>query len=83
MYRAIYGNKSRKKKLRKFKNINFYKKTLDNTGLKPNSQDFGYSLGVLHHVPNTKLAIKSCVKLLKPGAPLLLYIYYAFDNRPF
>ena len=26
--------------------------------------------------------IKSCVNLLKPGAPLLLYLYYAFDNRP-
>jgi SAM-dependent methyltransferase len=46
------------------------------------SQDFGYSLGVLHHVPDTAAAIRSCVELLKPGAPLLLYLYYAFDNRP-
>jgi SAM-dependent methyltransferase len=45
------------------------------------SQDFGYSLGVLHHVPDTQAAIRSCVDLLKPGAPLLLYLYYAFDNR--
>ena len=28
-------------------------------------------------------AIKSCSKLLKPGAPFLIYIYYKFDNRPF
>ena len=33
-------------------------------------------------MPNTELAIKSCVKLLKPGAPFLIYIYYSFDNRP-
>jgi len=33
-------------------------------------------------VPNTNSAINSCVRLLKPGAPFLLYIYYAFDNRP-
>jgi len=46
------------------------------------SMDFGYSLGVLHHVPNTSLGIKECVKFLKPGAPLLIYLYYAFDNRP-
>jgi len=46
------------------------------------SMDFGYSLGVLHHVPNTSLGIKECVKFLKPGAPFLLYLYYAFDNRP-
>ncbi len=37
---------------------------------------------MLHHVPDTEAAIRSCVDLLKPGAPLLLYLYYAFDNRP-
>ena len=46
------------------------------------SQDFGYSIGVLHHVPDTQAGIKACVDLLKPGAPLLLYLYYRFDNRP-
>ena len=70
------------KNLRKFQNIKYLKESLDMCSIKENSQDFGYSLGVLHHVPNTSLAIKSCVKLLKPGAPFLIYIYYAFDNRP-
>lgn len=46
------------------------------------SMDFGYSLGVLHHVPDTFAGIRSCVAKLKPGAPFLLYLYYAFDNRP-
>ena len=46
------------------------------------SMDFGYSLGVLHHVPDTLAGIRACVARLKPGAPLLLYLYYAFDNRP-
>jgi hypothetical protein len=44
--------------------------------------DFGYSLGVLHHVPDTAAGIAACARLLKPGAPLLLYLYYAFDNQP-
>ena len=44
--------------------------------------DFGYSLGVLHHVPDTALGIKQCVDKLKHGAPFLLYLYYRFDNRP-
>ena len=44
--------------------------------------DFGYSLGVLHHVPDTALGLKQCVKKLKGGAPFLLYLYYRFDNRP-
>lgn len=46
------------------------------------SLDFGYSLGVLHHVPDTAAAIASCARKLRPGAPLLLYLYYAFDQRP-
>jgi ubiquinone/menaquinone biosynthesis C-methylase UbiE len=46
------------------------------------SMDFGYSLGVLHHVPDTQEGITACVRKLKPGAPFLLYLYYAFDNRP-
>ena len=63
-------------------NVSFHKASLDSECLLPNSQDFGYSLGVLHHVPDTAAAIRSCVDLLKPGAPLLLYLYYAFENRP-
>ena len=46
------------------------------------SLDFAYSLGVLHHVPDTRRAIADIARKLKPGAPLLLYLYYAFDNRP-
>jgi SAM-dependent methyltransferase len=63
-------------------NVQFHQASVAASGLQPNSQDFGYSLGVLHHVPHTAAAIRSCSALLKPGAPLLLYLYYAFDNRP-
>ncbi len=45
------------------------------------SLDFAYSLGVLHHVPDTAAAIASIAVKMKRGAPLLLYLYYAFDNR--
>ena len=47
------------------------------------SQDFGYALGVLHHVPDTASALRDCVTMLKAGAPFLLYLYYRFDNRPY
>jgi hypothetical protein len=66
-----------------FENIVFHKTSVDNSGLAEESQDFGYSIGVLHHIPNTDEGLNSCVKLLKKGAPLLLYIYYSFENRPF
>jgi SAM-dependent methyltransferase len=44
--------------------------------------DFIFSLGVLHHVPDTPAAIRNLASKLAPGGRLLLYLYYAFDNRP-
>ena len=70
------------KNLSFFSNVEFHRASLDSSGLKPGSLDFGYSLGVVHHVPDTKAAIKSIAELLKTGAPLLLYVYYSFENRP-
>lgn len=46
------------------------------------SQDFGYSLGVLHHIPDTEAGMRACAAKLKPGAPFLVYLYYDFENRP-
>jgi ubiquinone/menaquinone biosynthesis C-methylase UbiE len=63
-------------------NARFYNASVDAIPLAEASQDFGYSLGVLHHIPDTAAAMADCVKKLKPGAPFLVYLYYAFDNRP-
>jgi len=63
-------------------NTRFLNGSVDAPLLAPASQDFGYSLGVLHHIPDTAAALRSCTRLLKPGAPFLLYLYYRFDNRP-
>tara|TARA_B100000963_G_C22594557_1_gene657226 strand:- start:413 stop:1258 length:846 start_codon:yes stop_codon:yes gene_type:complete len=63
-------------------NCVFHAKGVGEDILPANSQDFGVSLGVLHHIPDTLEGIKACTAMLKPGAPLLLYLYYAFDNRP-
>lgn len=62
-------------------NVSFHRASVDDSPLPPNGQDFGYSLGVLHHVPDTAGAIRECVVMLKPSAPFLAYLYYAFDNR--
>lgn len=70
-----------KNNLSELENCEYYHASVDHIPLPDNSMDFGYSLGVLHHVPNTFLGIQACVDKLKPSAPLLLYLYYAFDNR--
>lgn len=71
-----------KKNCAESENCIFHLATVDQIPLDDNSCDFGYSLGVLHHVPNTSDGIASCVKKIKTGSPFLLYLYYAFDNRP-
>lgn len=63
-------------------NCRFHSATVDAMPIADGSMDFGYSLGVLHHVPDTRAGIADCVLKLKRGAPFLLYLYYAFDNRP-
>lgn len=63
-------------------NCVFHRADSDSIPLNDDSMDFGYSLGVLHHIPNTAQALTRCVAKLKPGAPFLVYLYYAFDNKP-
>ena len=70
-----------KRNLSEFHNIEFHHCSLNSLMLPFESQDFCFSLGVLHHMPNTIMGLERCTKLLKPGAPILIYLYYKFDNR--
>jgi ubiquinone/menaquinone biosynthesis C-methylase UbiE len=71
-----------RKRLSHLASARFHLASSDTMPLADSSQDFGYSVGVLHHIPDTAAALRDCVGKLKPGAPFLLYVYYAFDNRP-
>lgn len=71
-----------RRRLVKCTNVQFHLASVDAIPLVDESQDFGYSLGVLHHVPDTQAALNDCVRKLKPGAPFLVYLYYAMDDRP-
>jgi SAM-dependent methyltransferase len=55
----------------------------DNIPFPDNYFDFGYSLGVLHHIPDTAQALNDCIKKIRPGGHFLLYLYYNLDNKPF
>jgi ubiquinone/menaquinone biosynthesis C-methylase UbiE len=63
-------------------NVRFHCAAADSIPLEDGSQDFGYSLGVLHHIPDTRAALADCARKLKPGAPFLVYLYYALEGRP-
>jgi len=63
-------------------NVRFHRASADDIPLTYGSQDFGYSLGVLHHIPDPESALRNAVAKLRPGGQFLLYIYYRFDNRP-
>lgn len=71
-----------RRNLRTLANCEFHQAGADAIPIRDRSMDFGYSLGVLHHIPDTRAALGACVSKLRPGAPFLLYLYYAFENRP-
>jgi len=68
--------------LSQFGNCIFHQCVVSDMPLSDGSTDFGYSLGVLHHIPDTQKGLTDCVAKLKKGAPFLVYLYYAFDNQP-
>ena len=71
-----------KKKLSGVPNVIFKEATVGELPFENDSLDFAYCLGVLHHIPDTQAGVREIASKLKVGAPFLIYLYYAFDNRP-
>lgn len=67
--------------LNQFSNISFQHASIAELPFEKESLDFAYSIGVLHHIPDTEAGMRAIAEKLKPGAPFLVYIYYALDNR--
>jgi ubiquinone/menaquinone biosynthesis C-methylase UbiE len=63
------------------KNVRVTKASVDTIPWDDETFDFGMSIGVLHHIPNTKQALINCVKKIKRGGYFYVYLYYRFDNR--
>lgn len=68
--------------LQEIRNVSFHLASVGDIPIEDNSLDFAFSLGVLHHVPDTAAALQTIASKLKFGAPFLVYLYYALDNRP-
>lgn len=58
------------------------KETVGTNSIPMASLDLAMSLGVLHHIPNTGLAIKDVSRRVKPGGTFLCYLYYSLENKP-
>ncbi len=46
----------------------------------PESFDYIYSIGVLHHTPNCEQAVKILPQYLKPGGKLAVWLYSSYSN---
>ncbi len=46
----------------------------------PESFDFIYSVGVLHHTPDCEKAFKSLPRYLKPGGSISVWLYSGYNN---
>jgi ubiquinone/menaquinone biosynthesis C-methylase UbiE len=71
------------KMLGKKDNVRITKASVDTIPWDDETFDFGMSIGVLHHIPDTKQALISCVKKIKKGGHFYVYLYYRFDDRGF
>lgn len=69
------------KALSKYGNVRVTQASVDTAPFPNSSFDFVFSLGVLHHIPDTSAAMKAAVAKLKPGGWFLVYLYYDFENR--
>ncbi len=69
------------KLLKDIPNCRLSQSDADNIPFADESFDLVYSLGVLHHIPDTFEAMKSCVKKVKKTGYFLVYLYYNLENR--
>jgi SAM-dependent methyltransferase len=58
------------------------KETVGQNSIADSSLDLGMSLGVLHHIPDTGLALRDVSKKIKPGGYFLCYLYYNLEGKP-
>lgn len=62
--------------------IEILQESVGHNSIPDKSLDFAMSLGVLHHIPNTSLAVKDIASKIKPGGTFLCYLYYKLENKP-
>jgi SAM-dependent methyltransferase len=69
------------KLLGKISNVRLSKASIETLPFADETFDFVMSIGVLHHIPNTRQALIDCVKKVKRGGYFFVYLYYNLDRR--
>jgi SAM-dependent methyltransferase len=66
---------------RDFPNVDLVQGDINRAPFRREAFDFIYSFGVLHHLPDPAAGMRRLATLLKPGAPLVTYLYEDFGDR--
>ncbi len=69
------------KLLENIKNVRLSKASIETLPFADETFDFVMSIGVLHHIPNTRQALIDCVKKVKRGGYFFIYLYYNLERR--
>jgi 2-polyprenyl-3-methyl-5-hydroxy-6-metoxy-1,4-benzoquinol methylase len=69
------------KLLGNLQNVRLSKASIETLPFADEAFDFVMSIGVLHHIPNTRQALIDCVKKVKKGGYFFVYLYYNLDRR--
>ena len=62
--------------------VKILQETVGANSIPAESLDLAMSLGVLHHIPDTGLAIRELASKIKSGGVFLCYLYYKLENKP-
>jgi SAM-dependent methyltransferase len=62
-------------------NVSLYQADIMRLPFAEGTFDYVYSIGVLHHTPNTRRAFESLVPLVKPGGEIAIWVYSVSTRR--
>jgi SAM-dependent methyltransferase len=62
--------------------VKILQETVGANSIPAESLDLAMSLGVLHHIPDTELAIRDVASRIKSRGVFLCYLYYKLENKP-
>lgn len=69
------------KLLGEIKNVRLTQASIETLPFADETFDFVMSIGVLHHIPDTRKAMYDCVKKVKKGGYFFVYLYYNLEKR--